>query len=211
MKSYFKSILFCILISGSVFFGQVSMAQKSQNNYRIKGLTCITDVGIGAGIGSYSFGGQDVPNSETVLSLSSVVSYMLGGHFSAGAGLEFDKWKLISFLPVYVDLRYYVLSNKKMVPFVFLDGGFARKWGTSPRTSKVKFSAGSNGDLFGAAGIGLKTYISRTSAINFSIGCKIQKINLSYLVNNVLGTEAPDFISELTNFQFFSIKVGFSF
>ncbi len=188
-----------------------TQAQKKLNTHMTKGLTSINDFGINAGIGNYTLGKEDKQNSETVITLSSVISYMFNSHFSAGVGLGFDKWKLINFLPVYVDLRLFFLSSYRTNPFIFIDGGFARKWGTSPRSSAIKFSAGSTGDFFGAAGIGVKTYISKSSCINFSFGYKIQRINLSYLGPNNIGSDVPVFLSEIANYQFLSIKAGFSF
>ena len=188
-----------------------SNAQRKSGTFRVKGLTSINDFGINAGIGNYTLGGQDKQNSETVISLSSVISYMFNPHFSLGAGLGFEKWKLINFLPVYIDMRMFFITAKRTNPFIFLDGGFERKWGTSPRTSAVKFSAGSTGDFFAAGGFGVRTYISKTSCINFSIGYKLQRINLSYLGANTIGSDVPDFVSETVNYQFLSIKAGFSF
>jgi hypothetical protein len=83
-----------------------------------------------------------------------------------GIGVGFDIYKFASYIPLTLDIRYYVLKSE-ITPFVEAAAGHS-----------FGFQSHAEGGLVLNPALGLKVLMSSSAAFNFSIGYRQQQIDL---------------------------------
>jgi len=132
------------------------------NNDEIKhsGYTNITEMNFGLGLGQYS--------SDYSFGIQTINGYLFNPYFSMGIGIGVDRYKNVTFVPLFADLRVNFLQTN-VTPF--LSGGI----GYSLGTDKVN-----KGGLLVNPALGVKFFVSSKAALNFSIGYRLQENSFTY-------------------------------
>ena len=142
-------------------FSKVEKVQSSNedtNNKKRKikrfGYTNISEINYGSGIedyvDDYSYGFQTING------------YLFNPNFSLGLGLGIDKYKSgATFAPLFADLRVNILASE-VSPFLACGVGYS-----------LGFDENKGGPMLNAS-LGVKFFVSQATALNFSIGYRMQ-------------------------------------
>ncbi len=68
--------------------------------------------------------GQSDQGQEAHLSIRNVTGYQINPHLSAGIGIGIDSYADSNVFPVFLDLRGYVLRNRMVNPFAYVNMGY---------------------------------------------------------------------------------------
>ena len=116
-----------------------------------------------------------ISKSDASVGISTVNGFIVKPHLYLGLGVAYDYYVTAgSMLPLFADVRI-TFHDKRFTPFLYGDAGYS-------------FAVASNngdqlqGGLFLNPGVGLKSYISKRSALLISIGARVQ--GLQYHVAN---------------------------
>lgn len=116
--------------------------------------------------------------------------YLINSHFSTGVSVGIDRYKNVTFIPIMLDLRWYIL-NKKVTPVLSAGLGYSL---SSDKDNKAGYIANPS--------LGLKIKVSRSTALNFSFGYRIQNNSYPrYYYGNIIHETAT----------FVNFKTGVSF
>lgn len=134
---------------------EVDHIVKEFYDIRRKGYFNLTEMSIG------------ISKMDASIGLSTVNGFIIKSHLSAGIGVAYDYYVTAgSMVPVYTDVRI-TFHDRRFTPFLYSDMGYS-------------FGVASNNDnqlkggLFLNPGIGLKSYISKRSALLISVGARVQ-------------------------------------
>jgi len=128
--------------------------------------------------------------------------YLINPHISVGVGtgLEYNTYAL--YFPLFAALRYNILK-KSVTPFFTAEGGYARviKGGFPDYTGGLRIKGG----------VGMKFFVSRQIAMNFSTGFKYQEF--SYKYDYAWWLPSPDCYNYTISgaYKLFDISVGMTF
>ena len=148
------------------------------------------------------------------LTVSQFFGFQFNPYLALGVGVGFEYWTTKSgFVPLYVDFRVN-MTDKKMAPHWYINAGYASRWFVDSRPYKVSTGTGimygihgySSG-FMGETGFGIKTSISRASALLITVSGKVQESALRYYS----GPEPTQWIKPLlvnTNSHGLYISVG---
>lgn len=166
--------------------GNTQKEKHTKHDYDLKsrGYINITEASYAHGIG---FGNEDYS-----VGLTMVNGYQFNQHFSLGIGIGVDKYRLATLMPVTFDLRTYFLKSI-VSPVLILNGGYS-----------VGLVNSVNGHIIHPQ-IGLKAFVTNTSAFLFNIGYKIQ--TQQYRNPDIFRYSSP----RTGSFEFATISMGFSF
>ncbi len=136
---------------------EVDRIVKEFYDIRKKGYFNLTEVTAGVG------------KTDASIGISTVNGFILKPHFSVGLGVAYDYYITAgSMAPVFADVRI-TFHDKRFTPFLYGDAGYA--FGISSHNNDQL-----KGGLFLNPGVGLKSYISKRSALLISLGTRIQGI-----------------------------------
>src|SRR6185312_9319071 len=156
---------------------------------KTSGYINITEANFAFGIGD-RYRGYNAYGIQTINGLLYNPYVSLG----LGVGIFLDMKEEVAFIPLFADLRVYLLKQKPVIPFLSIDVGYALC-----RENNNKGGALINPSL------GMKAYASSKVAINFSLGYMIQYDTRNVLYyNNV-------YVSETVEIGRLNFKVGISF
>jgi hypothetical protein len=160
---------------------------KEFYDIRRKGYFNLTEVSVG------------ISRVDASIGVSTVNGLILRPHLSAGIGVAYDYYITAgSMLPVYADVRV-TFHDRRFTPFLYGDAGYG--FGiASNNNDNLK------GGLFLNPGIGLKSYISKRSALVISVGARVQGLQ-DRVVN------APKSLTneQSTYYTMFVLKAGIRF
>ena len=149
------------------------------------GFTNITEINFGLGLGN--------SNNDFSYGIQTINGYLVNPYFSAGLGIGVDKYKSVTFIPVFADFRANFI-NGNVSPFLSADIGYS--------LSTINYNKG--GFLLNPS-VGVKFFVSATTALNFSLGYRLQEQNFSYFY----------FFYQSENYrlktEYFSLKFGATF
>jgi hypothetical protein len=133
-------------------------------------------------------------NSATtgsIVAMSALEGAYIGKYYSIAAGVEYDVWtnSLGQTLPVFLDMREYFMTGQ-FTPLVFLDCGYEFGWGSIVNTN-----------LLLNFGVGLRTFVGRTTALWLDVGYELQPIWIQ---------EFPTEVTKAAQAGF-SVRAGISF
>lgn len=153
------------------------------NKVKKQGYINITE--LNAGIGSGGITGIETINGYQFKPMISV---------GLGTGIDVDESDRLTLIPVFVDVRAYML-NKPVSPYMSAQAGYS-------------FSAdgANNGGRLVHFAFGVRTYVSVKSALLFSVGYRLQNIN--YKTTSVY---SPYYYENNQNYGYVDFKVGFMF
>ena len=141
--------------------------RKVRNNPRFQkewSYTNITETGFLLGQG-YAGG--------TALFVQTINGYQLWPHLSIGGGIGFDRYlNEGTFMPLFLDVRGYLLKNKKVNPFSFVDIGYSVSF-FNVRDVNIEH----HGGLVFHHGYGITLATRNKFAWIFSLGYKLQKMS----------------------------------
>jgi hypothetical protein len=141
-----------------------------------------------------------VGKTDASMGISTVNGYIIKPHFSLGLGVAYDYYVTAgSLLPVFADVRI-TFHDKRFTPFIYGDGGYS--FGiTSNNNDQLK------GGVFLNPGIGIKSYISKRSALIISAGARVQ--GLQYQFTDPVNSSVTDRTN--TYYTMLVVKVGIRF
>jgi len=181
-----------------------SKKHRSTNEYKSSGFTNMTELGALIGIGKFKTIVGDIENDATAFSISTVNGYLVNPTISFGLGLGLDVFNDGSFLllPIFFDTRINFIEGQ-FTPFVQIDAGYSLGW--------IVGEEGANwGGLIINPGIGLKTFMSNSTAFNIIVSYRIQKLKtLTNITYSIGGSQIYEY--EGISHNFISIKAGFAF
>jgi hypothetical protein len=125
------------------------------------GFTNITELNFGIGLGNY--------NNDFSYGIQTINGYLVNPYFSAGLGIGVDKYRSVTFIPLFADFRANFI-NGDVSPFLSTGIGYS--------LSTDNYSKG--GFLLNPA-LGVKFFVSPSTALNFSLGYRLQEYNYSYI------------------------------
>ena len=175
-------------------------ADNSNNNYQVtdfkkSDFINLTEINYSPGIGDVGNYGR---NNEYSFGFRTVNGSQLNEHLSLGIGIEIDRYKDVTLLPITFDARATILKGKVSPVF----------------TANVGYAAGLNDNVEGGLvinpQIGIKTYISKNVAYLFNVGYKWQKQEQEVFTRDYYS----GLITRSTTsvyYQFITISTGFAF
>jgi hypothetical protein len=134
---------------------EVDHIVKEFYDIRRKGYFNLTEITVGIG------------KTDASIGISTVNGFIIKPHISLGIGAAYDYYMTTgSMVPIFADLRI-AFHDRRFTPFIYGDAGYS--FGvTSNNDDQLK------GGLYSNPGIGLKSYISKKSALLISIGARVQ-------------------------------------
>ena len=183
-KSAFLSILACILFFSSA--SELQAQKRYRVSYKSEGFSPIIEGSVRIPSNTYSSG----------YGVNAIFGYQFNSYFYAGVGTAIDAYDSDFFLPVFADLRYFFLEGQ-FTPFFFADIGYGL-----PVDVDEQLGAG----IMANPGFGLKYFLTRTVAVNGSLGYRYQSMPIE-IVDEISGTTTtnPNYI------QSFTIRLGLQF
>ena len=150
------------------------------NKIRKRGYINMTETGFSAGDG-FSYG------------LQTVNGYLFNPMISLGlgTGVDIDKGNNLSFIPLFIDLRAYMLE-KRVSPYMCMAAGYS-----------FSTENGTKGGRIVNPSLGVRIYLSPKSAILFSVGYRLQ----AYTQNWIGYNNQP--VIEKESVGYINFKVGF--
>lgn len=183
-KSAFLTVLACILFIGSA--SELQAQKRYRVSYKSEGFSPILEGAIRIPSNTYSSG----------YGLNLTLGYQFNSYFYAGIGTSLDGYDSDLFVPVFADFRYFFLEGQ-FTPFAFADVGYG-----IPIDVDENLGSG----LMVNPGFGLKYFLTRTLAVNGSLGYRYQSMPIE-MVDDLTGTTTtnPNYI------QSFTIRIGLQF
>jgi hypothetical protein len=136
-----------------------------------------------------------VPSNTYPLAFN--MNAIFGGQFGqvfAGGGIGLDAYKSEVFVPIFADVRYYFLQEA-LSPYAMLEGGYSLAVDTSP---------GLDGGTMVTPGVGIRFFLTRTTAVNLGLVYRYQAMQLA--TEGVGGT-----VETGINVQSFGVRLGMQF
>lgn len=142
---------------------------KSNWDGRVKhsGFTTITELYIMFGSKHGADPAIDEPTKEFGYGLSVINGFTISPYIHLGAGIAFEKWSNLTFLPIFIDLRVNFMAQS-VTPFFYTDVGYSPGWLRG-------YKGGSYGGVIGGLGLGAKFFLQRHMAFSVSIGYRFQQ------------------------------------
>jgi hypothetical protein len=178
---------------GNVFFYKIEEIEKltkeqiksvdnnlDGNKIKQSGYTLIIELNLAEGLGS--------SRNDHSYGMEIVNGYLINPYFSIGIGVGVAKHKYSTFLPIYTDIRINFI-NKEVTPFFIGDFGYG-----------IEVTDRNNGGLFANPSFGVKFFIAPRTALNLSLGYRLQESNYDY------GYSSYKFTDHYLNF-----KIGAAF
>ena len=166
---------------------EVDHIVKEFYDIKRKGYVNITELAFAVGSSDVSYG------------ISTVNGFLIKPHFSVGVGVALDNYVNAGMLlPVYADARL-TFHDKRFTPFLYGDLGYS--FGIFSRDLNQL-----QGGLFFNPGIGIKSYISKKTALILSGGARVQQVQY-----NVADPVTSNIESVNTFYTMFVVKVGLRF
>ena len=113
---------------------------------------------------SYTLGVGETSENFDRFTLSTTHGYQIDDMFFVGAGVSFEYVRdaAIALVPIYADVRMDIpLRSRSVKPFV---------------DAKVGYAAGQVDGFYFAPTVGVRVPVRFVQAMNFGLGCKLQKI-----------------------------------
>lgn len=146
--------------------GKASMNYNNDNSFATK-TGFYHQIFVGA-----SFGEEEQNGSLGILN-----GFRFSKLFALDLGVNYDRYKNVSSLPIYLQPRIY-LKNKKVSVYYFTGLGFSQAWANDSQSNPFE-KIDVRGGLMGQAGIGYQVNFLK-SAINFTLGYKLQRVVTNY-------------------------------
>ncbi len=175
------SILMLVLVSLSL--SAHAQKRRWRVGYKDAGFTFIPEASI------------LVPSNTYPLGFN--MNAIFGGQFGqvfAGGGVGLDAYKSEVFVPLFADVRYYFV-REAFSPYAMLEGGYTLGVDTSP---------GLDGGAMVNPGIGIRYFLTRTTAVNLGLGYRYQSLTQEF--EGVDGVYLTKF-----NIQSLGIRLGLQF
>ncbi|AHM60748.1 hypothetical protein D770_12470 [Flammeovirgaceae bacterium 311] len=134
----------------------------------------------------HAFAGLSFGEHDTNASLGMVNGYRFNKLVSLGLGVNYDRFDQASALPIYLQPRLH-LKNDKLSLYCFTDLGYSPAW-QNKGVGHDMYVVNTTGGLMGQAGMGYQLNFAK-SALNFTLGYKLQKIEVHSEVYNYYYTE----------------------
>jgi hypothetical protein len=185
-----KSIKVKTETQGEVIYkeDEVDHIVKEFYDIRRKGYFNLTEIVVGIG------------KTDASIGVSTVNGFIVKPHLSLGLGVAYDYYVTAgSLVPIFADVRI-AFHDRRFTPFIYADGGYS-------------FGVQSNhqdhlqGGLYLNPGIGLKSYISKKSALVISIGGRVQ--GLQYQVSDP--SVSIDNVKTSSYYTMFVLRAGIKF
>lgn len=172
-----------ILVLVSVAFTAQAQKRRFRVGYKDAGFSFIPEASI------------LVPSNTYPMAFN--MNAIFGGQFGqvfAGGGVGLDAYKSEVFVPVFADVRYFFL-REALSPYAMLEGGYSLAVDTSP---------GLDGGPMVTPGVGIRFFLSRTTAVNLGLIYRYQSM--------IQAIEGVDGLYETKmNIQSFGVRLGMQF
>ena len=132
------------------------------NEVKSRGLTNIIEF-LYAGGAIVKEGAAFYPGNFPSLGFITVNGYMFNPHLFTGIGLGIQGYDEIGFVPIFADVKYYVVKGT-MTPFVSFDAGYSFSTNEIATGGNTKFRGGAYSNL----SIGMKFFTKKSQALAFS-------------------------------------------
>lgn len=132
---------------------------------------------------------------DIAFNMNAIFGGQFGPHLFVGGGVGLDAYESDMFVPVFVDARYFFLDDQ-FSPYGMLDAGYALP---------ADVSAGVGGGPMVTPGVGIKYFMSRTTALNLALVYRYQSMPIDI--------EAADASTSLRSnyIQSFGVRLGLQF
>ena len=181
----FKGLTILLLAGLMIFTASAafSQAKRYRVGYKDSGFSMIGEVAALLPSNTY----------PTSINFNVIGGMMVNSHIFVGGGVALDAYSSDIYVPVFADARYYFLEGI-FTPFAMLDVGYGIPVEANPILG---------GGIMANPGFGLKYFMSRTIALNASLGYRYQSMPITL----------PDGIGNNpgNNIQSFSLRVGLQF
>ena len=115
--------------------------------------------------------------TTAAFSFQTVNGYRFNQYLFTGAGIGIDLYATQTMIPLFASIRGDLSATASIIPFYFIDGGYAVNI-----TQNSATSTDFRGGLLYAGGIGVKIPLNRSAGFLVSFGYRYQ--TSSYLINN---------------------------
>ncbi len=183
------SALMIALFVGILLLTTHSDAQAQVHRYRVgykdQGFSVIPEIAALAPSNTYDY----------ALNFNMIAGYQVNAFFFIGGGVALDAYSSDIYVPVFVDARYFFL-DKKFSPYAFIDAGYGLP---------VDAAQNLGGGPMINPGFGIKYFVSRTAALNLSLGYRYQSMPIDNSADGASTALRTNFI------QSFGVRVGMQF
>ena len=178
--------------------------------YQTEGVAFSTRVTMMNSVGDFEVDGVKVENEQTLLGVHQTVNYLLTPHIGVGAALGFDKWNNTAFLPVSVNMNYY-LNRLQYSPYATLDVGYAAKWYTDQSEVKKDYIHGNKEGLFFSGGAGLRIMLNSRIGVLVGVDVRLQQSEIGYSDDENPDPELTTNKGKKVNYVFWGVTAGLSY
>lgn len=161
-----------------------SSTNNSEFEIKHSGFTNITEF--------YAGGGIKETVSKFMFGVHTINGYLINPHFSVGVGVGLELSNSLM-IPIFADFRYN-FTSKSVSPFFSVDAGYIKPINDSYYLKRI----------FVDPALGLKFFVLPKTALNFSLGCRLEKYTTTYLIypTNTLRSYKGGYLN---------FKMGFTF
>lgn len=211
-KDMHNRIIILVLFLACIFGVETSIKAQPLENFKERGVIYISSFGFVNGFNQINYAeNNSITNLATSVSVHQVVGYQFSRYFSLGMGIGFEKWKRTSFIPLYADLRFNLLSGQ-FSPFTSINFGYSSKWYESPiPDNQNQVIHGATEGLYFAGGLGLKVQFSNSAAGLISFEYKLQESSIKWSDELNLQPNLTTNQETRVFYQFIGVRAGILF
>jgi hypothetical protein len=182
------STFLIVLFAGAMLLA-CSDAQAQNRRYRVgykdEGFSIIPEVAALIPSNTYDY----------AINFNLIAGAQLNANWFVGGGVALDAYSVDLYVPVFADVRYFFM-DKKGSPYVFLDAGYGLPVDATPYLGA--------GPMINP-GFGIKYFVTRTAALNLSLGYRYQSMPIDNTVDGASTALRSNFVQSL------ALRVGMQF
>lgn len=183
----FTALILTLMLGMLVLGPQDCQAQtrRYRVGYKDQGFSLIPEVAALIPSNTYDY----------AINFNLIAGYQVNSHWFVGGGVALDAYSNDLYVPVFADARYF-FTEKKGTPYAFIDAGYGLPVDAAPYLL--------GGPMINP-GFGLKYFLTRTAAINLSLGYRYQSMPVDVNIEGASTALRTNFIQSM------AVRVGMQF
>lgn len=204
MKIKYTLLISVLILSVSFCFGQQKKRQQTSK------FVFATSIGFSSGISNLKYDSHTIENNNNLFKIQQLLAYQFNNYVTFGLSGGIDIWRKTAFIPLQLSLQVNFM-DRKLVPYFFLNTGYAFKWYESQRpdpTNRIIY--GSTAGLHGETGLGLRINMNERIAFLIAANYTVQRSSLKYSVAGTDESFTALYTNNQTNllYHFVGLKLG---
>jgi hypothetical protein len=158
-------------------------------------------------LSNFEFHGGNSSNSG---GFNVIPTFHFASGMSTGLGFGFEIFD-ISLVPVFADIRYYLLKKSRTTPYIYTQAGYAIAMSGGEKNTNDYMRTSYKGGLLAGGGIGIRCNLGTGNALVFGLGYRFQKTTKETVNLNYYGVGQDLTNEKIEKLNRISVSAGFLF